>query len=176
MEVQPEWALGRRKVFLLGEAVRIADRRAVITKALPSMLSIEQRAMLLAELDDLNNDYRKIQRQIHAFEFPNELQISEDDIDAARATNIAKYLPNPVKGKMTKCFNHEDKSPSMQVNNTWVYCHSCCRKWDTIDLVRQVQGLDFVRAVKFIKGALGRKGNRAGIWLRRLAKPLMAKS
>jgi len=152
MEVPKEWALGRRKAFLLSEAVRIADKRSGITKALPAMLSIEERAMLLAELDDLNNDYRKIQRQIHALEFPNDSQISDADIETARQTNIEPYLPNPVKGKMTRCFNHDDKNPSMQVNDTWVYCYACLRRWDTINMVRQVRGLDFVSAVRYING------------------------
>jgi len=149
MEVPKEWALGRRKVFLLSEAVRIADKRSGITKALPSMLSIEKRAMLLAELDDLNNDYRKIQRQIHALEFPGE-SISDDDIEAARLADIEPYLPHPVKGKKTRCFNHDDKNPSMQVNKNSVYCHACVKRWDTINMVRQLHGFDFVKAVRYI--------------------------
>lgn len=152
MEVPKEWALGRRKVFLLSEAVRIADKRSGVTKALPSMLSVEERAMLLAELDDLNNDYRKIQRQIHALEFPSASQISEDDIEIARQAKVADFLPGQVIRNKTLCFNHEDKNPSMQVNDTWVYCHSCHRSWDSIDVVRQVQGLDFVRAIRYMNG------------------------
>ena len=150
MGVSQEWADGRRKAFLLSECQDIADKRSCIQKALPSQLSIEQRAMFLAELDDLHNDYRKAQRKIHALDFPNRSQISDDDIETARQADVRQFLPEPVKRNKIKCFNHDDKSPSMQVNDTWVYCHSCCRRWDSIDVVRQLQRLDFVRAVKFI--------------------------
>jgi len=88
---------------------------------------------------------------LHYLENPGKGSISDEDIELARTAPIIDYLPGEVKRKMINCFSHPDKNPSMRVHKDWVYCFACVKKWDTIDAVKEIHGLDFVGAVKYIK-------------------------
>lgn len=80
----------------------------------------------------------------------SEHSVTEEQIEVARQSPVESLLPNPVKHHRTQCFNHEDRHPSMQVNETYVYCHVCCKSWDSIAITMAVHGHDFRSAVKWL--------------------------
>ncbi len=151
MEVQPEWAFSRRRAFLLTELQGIAEERTGIHKYLPQS-NAGERSLYLGRLEDLNKKYRSLQAKLYNLENPGKGKISDEDIESARQADITKYIPGKIKRGMTTCFSHEDKTPSMLVNDNWVWCFACVKKWNTIDVVGEIRGLDFVGAVKYING------------------------
>lgn len=41
-------------------------------------------------------------------------------------------------GVLTQCPFHNDEQASLQINDTWVYCHSCNKSWDNFAFVRDM--------------------------------------
>ncbi|MES2006881.1 MAG: CHC2 zinc finger domain-containing protein [Patescibacteria group bacterium] len=78
--------------------------------------------------------------------------ITDMDIQNARYVRISTLLV--VKRSNALCPFHDDHKPSMKVYpDNHAYCF-VCNKWaDSIDLVMQLRGLDFVGAVKLLNNA-----------------------
>lgn len=80
-------------------------------------------------------------------------RITDNDIEVARGRSVIEFLPQDYAGKGNiKCLfdGHDDKRASMQVNDNFVYCHTCNKKMDVIDLVMMDRGMDFKGAVKYL--------------------------
>jgi hypothetical protein len=45
--------------------------------------------------------------------------------------------------RLIRCLRHEDRSPSMMVNEETVYCFACEKTWDVIQLIRDYHNLSF---------------------------------
>jgi len=109
-----------------------------------------ERDLLMSGIASMQLEQTKFERLLYFLEHPRDNDISEDHIEIAKNYPVESLLPNPVKRHMTNCFNHEDKHPSMKVNDTWVHCFVCNRAWDSISVVRHLLGLNFVEAVKYL--------------------------
>lgn len=71
------------------------------------------------------------------------------DVTGAKAFPIDQ-LVKFENGGFARCIFHEEKSASMkyyQKTNT-VYCFSCAKKWDAIDVCMQLNGITFGEAIK----------------------------
>lgn len=51
-------------------------------------------------------------------------------------------------GRMLKCRDHDDASPSVSIRGHRLHCFSCNRWWDAIDLAMDLWGCTFVEALK----------------------------
>ena len=80
----------------------------------------------------------------------NKFRITNNMIQRAREQPIEELLPHPVKKKMTNCFNHQDKHPSMGIKNNKAHCFVCDKTWDTIAVVQEIKGFVFSDAVRFL--------------------------
>jgi DNA primase (bacterial type) len=74
--------------------------------------------------------------------------ISEDEIERARQYPFENLIE--FKRNMTRCPFHEDREPSMHLyrEQNRVHCFSCNRSWDTIQFLRERDGLTFREAVR----------------------------
>ncbi len=73
--------------------------------------------------------------------------LTDDDIDRAKQVPIKNLIK--VRANKARCVWHTDKNPSMHVYpDGHVYCFSCHAHGDVIALVQQMEGLDFVAAVR----------------------------
>ncbi|MET3047443.1 CHC2 zinc finger domain-containing protein [Flavobacterium covae] len=57
------------------------------------------------------------------------------------------YNLTPNKHKLILCPFHEDKKPSMQINEDYYYCHGCSKKGDIIDWVQEFDKCDKKTAI-----------------------------
>lgn len=60
---------------------------------------------------------------------------------------IAYYFGIEITRKNISCIFHEDKNPSMSVDNEVFYCHSCHVGGDVIKLVQEYYKLSFKEAI-----------------------------
>lgn len=74
-------------------------------------------------------------------------KVTEIEIERARNFPITSLL-NVKKGSRINCIFHEDKNPSMLVNDYYVYCFVCCGHADSIDYLMKTEGIGFAVAVK----------------------------
>ncbi len=88
-------------------------------------------------------DIKKLERMANS-------TISLDDIRKAREYPIENIIE--IKRGMALCVNHDDRNPSMNCKNNFVYCHSCQYTTDAIGLYQKVKGVSFLRAVKELSG------------------------
>jgi len=75
--------------------------------------------------------------------------ITDVDIECAKATPIRSLITVRKDGK-AKCLWHDDKNPSMHVYPDHVYCFSCARHGDAIDVTMAQQNISFIEAVKVL--------------------------
>lgn len=91
------------------------------------------------------------QRLSEAIDYHPQDGISNDMIDKARSVPITNFVKVGRDGKV-KCFKHNEKTPSMHIykkkNN--FYCFSCGFHGSVIDVIMELQGLDFKGAVKYL--------------------------
>jgi hypothetical protein len=81
------------------------------------------------------------------------LDLSALDADAARAvpiTEVADRLGIVHRRGWARCPFHKDRHPSFHLNErkNVAFCNPCGRRWDTIALVMELDGLAFPDAVK----------------------------
>jgi len=84
--------------------------------------------------------------------------ITQTDIEIARTTPIADLVSQFTKLRKTGktfiglCPLHQERTPSFTVyleSNSW-HCYGCGIGGDTINLVRELQGLSFLEAVRYL--------------------------
>jgi hypothetical protein len=79
-------------------------------------------------------------------------RVTDEDKQKAKDYPIESLVQ--FKRGVALCPFHGDKTPSMNKvkNENKAHCFSCNQTWDSIDFVRQMEGLDFEGAVKFLIG------------------------
>ncbi len=101
---------------------------------------------------ELINEVVKLQGEIIALKNgDNEKHgISDDDIERARQHPFENLIE--FKRNMARCPFHEDRDPSMHLyrEQNRVHCFSCNRSWDTIQFLRERDGLTFREAIKIL--------------------------
>ena len=59
------------------------------------------------------------------------------------------------RGNMVCCPFHNDRTPSMKLNEEYFYCFGCGAAGDVINFVRKISNLGYVEAVKQLAGRAG---------------------
>jgi hypothetical protein len=79
---------------------------------------------------------------------PRENAITQDMIEQAKAVPIDSLIEF-IRGK-ARCFAHDDKSPSMYyaTKKNAANCPVCNKSWDSIEILKERDGLTFTKAVK----------------------------
>lgn len=72
--------------------------------------------------------------------------ITPNMIELAKEFPISSLIE--LDRNKAKCINHNDKHPSMDCRNNFVYCYSCGYSADAIGVYRKIHGVGFVEAVK----------------------------
>jgi hypothetical protein len=122
---------------------------------------IETRLSLLVQviprIKEAEAHIKRLNRQLnHKANIPVPGRITKDDIQRAKEVPIESLLSIAVRksGKtfIAKCPLHEDRSPSFVVyreSNTF-WCFGCQQGGDSIALIRQMEKLSFIEAVKYL--------------------------
>ena len=73
------------------------------------------------------------------------------NIELAKQTPISEYI-NFDRSGFSKCIWHNESKPSLKFyqDKNKAHCFSCDKSGDVIDIVRELYGLNFIEAVKFI--------------------------
>lgn len=85
-------------------------------------------------------------------------KIGKDDgikvnIDKAKSVPITNYIQfNRAGFAKCICANHQEKTPSMKLYKDKVHCFGCGFSGDVIDVVRELYGVEFIKAVQIILG------------------------
>lgn len=74
-------------------------------------------------------------------------RVTPVEIETARQFPMTS-LVNKKKGQYIKCILHEDKKPSMLVNDYYLYCFVCAKGVDSIEYVQMTEHICFMDAVK----------------------------
>lgn len=72
--------------------------------------------------------------------------ITEEMIERARQYPLEKLI-EINRQKFTKCFKHDDKTPSAYCKNNFIHCFVCQKTWDTIAVLVERDGIGFREAV-----------------------------
>lgn len=73
--------------------------------------------------------------------------ISEAEIAHAREFPLENLI-EINRSRLARCIWHNERTPSMNCRNNFVYCHSCGKSGDVIAVVMQLENLSFREAVK----------------------------
>lgn len=71
--------------------------------------------------------------------------ITNESIERAREFPIKNLIK--IERDMALCIDHEDKNPSMNCKNNFVYCHSCGYHADAIGVYMKLNNCNFKEAV-----------------------------
>jgi hypothetical protein len=89
----------------------------------------------------------KLQRQVIALRDGHKGNITDEMIQTAKAYPFQELYE--FKHGACVCPFHEDKDPSMKLyKDNRVHCFSCNKSWDTIDFIKEREGITFQEAVK----------------------------
>lgn len=76
--------------------------------------------------------------------------LTAQEIDMAKTIPVSNFLKIGRDNKVG-CIYHNERTPSMHIyKNNHFYCFSCSKYGSVIDVVMQLQGLDFKEAVEFL--------------------------
>jgi len=152
---KPKMSKDEKLKFYQSESIYYQGKIDEYCKLLPGTNQPE-REILIYRISDYQLQHSKYEQLLYLIKHPNKKcrGVSDTEIHAANKMPIENFLPNPVRRNMTKCFNHDDSNPSMRIKNNIVNCFVCGKAWDVIATVRQVNGLNFVDAVRYINNAI----------------------
>jgi len=145
-----KWALDQRRQYLEN---RIEEQEAIAAqrvKELAGSSELEHR-LAMDRIERVEKAIRKAQFDLSRLKSQHRAKrngVSDEEIERAREYPIAQLLPNSVRRGMTLCCFHEDRHPSMSVKNNRAHCFSCNKTWDAIALVMELNGLEFIEAVR----------------------------
>lgn len=110
--------------------------------------SIETKAYLKMMLDDYIRTLAKYQTACY-FRRLNKGKLTEDMIRKAKEYPVTDLI-SFNKNNMALCPFHSDKTPSLHYykDTNTVHCFSCQKSWDSIDIVMELEGLNFIQAIK----------------------------
>lgn len=154
-DVPFHWALERKKRYIASLLTQTKKQINKNKKLLRKTKKTEERKLLMDGLEKLEKEFGRHRLYLRYLNNPKEdtRAITDEEVEIARNYPIWEFLPEGYKGKGNiRCLfaDHEDKHASMQVNTTWLWCHTCQRKMDTLELVMMKTGLDFKSAVKLL--------------------------
>lgn len=98
------------------------------------------------EITKKENELKKLCRRIQSRKEKTD-GITDEMIERAKEYAF-ESLVELGRNRMVSCPGHEDKHPSCYIKNNYAYCFSCGRSWDTIEWVSDVEGLNFIEAVR----------------------------
>jgi len=77
--------------------------------------------------------------------------ITDQDIERAKEYPFNQLIE--FKHDFAICPFHNEKTPSLHWNkkNNTIHCFGCSKNWDTIQFLRETEGLDFISSVKYLK-------------------------
>jgi hypothetical protein len=131
------------RIMLLNDRVRMVIEEGNLTALV--MLK-ERKAEELAKLATLE---RILDRESPVKRIPKEGELTDDMIQRAREYPFENLLPEELKRGRCRCPIHEGKNPmSFEVKDNKGRCHSCHWAGDTIQYIRDTQGISFVEAVR----------------------------
>jgi len=139
-EKMREWIKEKEFVEFASEC---ADRRKAELEKL-----ISKAKQKLAEKMEHRGDTemkKRMLQDIKKMENIARSDITPDKIQQAKNYPIDQIIR--VERGMAKCINHEEKNPSMNCKNNFVYCHSCGYHADAIGVYMKVKGCGFIEAV-----------------------------
>ena len=150
-DVSLQWTVDQRKEYLKD---RIEENETDIAQAMRELAGtgeLEHRLIM--------NRTERAQKSIRGARFdlsrlnPNAGKgngVDDTEIERAREYPIQELLPNQVRHGMTLCCFHEDHSPSMSIKNNRAHCFSCNKTWDSIALIMEMKGFQFMEAVRYL--------------------------
>lgn len=113
----------------LSELIKIAKER--LTERMIHRGEVEKKKEMLS-------DIKKLEKTMSVV-------VTEERIEQAREYPIDQLIE--IRNGMAKCINHEDKHPSMNCKNNFVYCHSCGYHADAIGVYMKLKNCGFIEAV-----------------------------
>jgi len=149
LNVPFKWALEKKKKYIASMLAKIKQ-------------NINERKRLNDELGLKEKTIQSYQKQFNSYQtylrYLNNPEtdtkaITDDEIEIARNYPIHEFLPDEYTGKGNiNCLlpGHEDKNASMQTTNNFLWCHTCNKKMDSLDLAMMFHGIDFKSAVKLL--------------------------
>ena len=160
-EPNQQWALDRRKEYL--ERLIQGFERWLYWMNFKYALAVEADCIvwcryLLSQIDLAQSCKADLERELKFLRLPKEEgkrsgDITEGMVELAKAYPFER-LADFDRGGFTLCPFHQEKTGSLhlQKDRNIVYCFGSCHKaWDTIQFVRERDGLDFVAAVKSLQ-------------------------
>lgn len=117
------------------------------TKTLSALID-KSKNKLAEMLEHRGNTAKKKIMLAHIKSLEKELKsgITFDNIQRAREYPIENLI-HCEKNKLALCINHNEKKPSMNCKNNFVYCHACGFHADTIGVYMKINNCGFREAV-----------------------------
>jgi len=142
-------ALTQRKQFCLRRITRNKEFQRVLLNGL-SGSNMETREFILDSVERhqmVIGEYQKQIAMINNYKPSDDKDfITPEMIERARRYPLEDLIE--FKSGMAKCINHEDKHPSMNCRNNFVYCHACGYKGDVIDVFIKLSNVSFPEAIR----------------------------
>ena len=148
-----KWALDKKKKY-------ITSRMAEIRKQINERKKMKPENILETQLRE--DTVQRYEKEFNAYKTylgylanpeTNTEAVTDNEIEIARNYPVYEFLPDDYRGKGNiNCLlpGHEDKNASMQTNRYYLWCHTCNKKMDALDLVMLFRRSTFKEAVKLL--------------------------
>ena len=146
-----QWTVDQRKQYLKDKIKELEADVAQAVRELAGTGELEHR-LTVDRIEGAEKNIRHARFDLSRLK-PNAGKgngVDDTEIERAKEYPIERLLPNQVRRGMTLCPFHEDRHPSMSIKNNRVRCFSCNKTWDTIALVMELRGYEFIEAVKYL--------------------------
>ena len=155
-EVDKEWAKDRFVEYLKSEMTDlILGTLGYMAKyeLFEEARCIEMQIITGGLITDNLKKLKRLQGRVIALNKGTKGDITDEMIQAARDYPFEELVlntPYEFKRGKGKCFNHEDKDPSMQYykNTNTAFCFSCNKVFNPIDFMMIAEGMTFPEAVR----------------------------
>lgn len=137
-EVDHKEAILERQKFVIAELYKWDDYINEVNDDIPELTMNEA----VDELLQLEKALKFINKP------PPKNEITQEMIDEVKSIPV-ENLVEIIRGK-TKCFAHDDKSPSAYIatRTNKLCCPVCGKMWDTVDIKMVRDGMTFIDAVR----------------------------
>ncbi len=151
-----EW--GDEKKRLIGITKRALQESSRESAEKYALIRLYMQALVVPKINEADKHIARLRRQ-QAYFAPRSItgRITDADIQRAREVPIASLISTNLRsmGKTltTNCPLHKDRTPSFVIykesNTCW--CFGCQQGGDSIALVRLLNNLSFIEAVKYLQ-------------------------
>lgn len=154
-DIPYESAVKKKKQYICGLMEELRKRINGQKQMLEQSKNYDEQGLLKYRIELLEKQFTGHKKYLAYLNNPelDEEVITDEEIEIARNYLVQEFLPEHFRGKENiSCLipGHEDKHASMQVNLTSVFCHTCKKKLDAIDLTMMYKGLDFKSTVRLL--------------------------